>query len=406
MRIILFAGKGGVGKTSVASATGVMASRMGHKTLIMSLDIAHSLSDVFSLKKGLMDKNGGKPVKISNRLWIQELDIQEEIRRSWGDIHKYIATLFNTTGFDEILAEELAVLPGMEEVSSLLYLNRYVQEKEYDVIVLDCAPTGESLRFISIPTALEWYIEKIFKIERSAVRLIRPVSKPFFNIPLPEDSYFKALKVLFKGLQGVDKVLTNPKITSVRLVTNPEKIVLQETQRAFLYFSLYRMCIDAVVMNRVLPKSIREGYFKNWKASQTEHLKLAEQYFHPIPIFPVDLFPREPVGTDNLAEFGSCLYKKQDPVKWFYREQPYEFLKGENQFIIKVKMPFLEKKDIEINRFPEEVILQVGGFKKHVLLPRYASAYEHVSAKMEGDVLKIIFGGKKCQKKPKGTRKP
>ncbi|MBC8461069.1 MAG: ArsA family ATPase, partial [Deltaproteobacteria bacterium] len=219
MRIIMFAGKGGVGKTSIASATGIKVAAMGHKTLIMSLDIAHSLSDIFALEKGLMDKNKGMPVKIEDRLWIQELDIQEEIQNNWGDVHKYIASLFNTAGLDEILAEELAILPGMEEVSSLLHINRYAQQGDFELIILDCAPTGESLRFISIPTTLEWYIRKIFKIERRVVRYLRPVARRFYDVPLPEDDYFKALENLFMRLEGIDKLLTDPNITTVRLVT-------------------------------------------------------------------------------------------------------------------------------------------------------------------------------------------
>jgi arsenite/tail-anchored protein-transporting ATPase len=261
MRIILFAGKGGVGKTSVAGATGIKASTMGHKTLIMSLDIAHSLSDVFSLNKALIERDRGTPFQVDEGLWIQELDIQEEIQRNWGEVHQYIASLFSSTGLDEILAEELAILPGMEEVSSLLYLNKYIREKTFDVIILDCAPTGESLRFISIPTALEWYIGKIFKIQRRIVSYVRPIAKRFYDIPLPEDDYFKALEGLFVRLQGIDTVLTDPATTTVRMVANPEKIVIKETQRAFLYFHLYKMCVDAVVMNRILPSSIKETYF-------------------------------------------------------------------------------------------------------------------------------------------------
>ena len=315
MRIIMFAGKGGVGKTTIASATGLKAAGAGYKTLIMSLDIAHSLSDIFSLDKGLMDKNKGIPVKIEDRLWIQELDIQEEIQRNWGDIHKYIASLFHTAGLNEILAEELAILPGMEEVSSLLYINRYVQEDDFDVIILDCAPTGESLRFISIPATLEWYINKIFKIERRVVSYIRPVAKRLYDVPLPEDDYFKALENLFVRLEGVDNILTDPAITTVRLVTNPEKIVLKETQRSFLYFSLYKMCIDAIVMNRILPVTIKETYFHDWKESQRRYLELAEEYFNPVPIFPVFLFQNEPLGLERLKRFGEDIYGERDPIE-------------------------------------------------------------------------------------------
>jgi arsenite-transporting ATPase len=395
MRIILFAGKGGVGKTSIAGATGVRAADAGYATLIMSLDIAHSLSDVFALDKGLVDQNKGMPLKISDRLWIQELDIQEEIERNWGDVYKYIASLFNTAGIEETLAEELAILPGMEEVSSLLYINRYAQESEFDVLLLDCAPTGESLRFISIPATLEWYIGKIFKIQRRVVSYVRPVARRIYNVPLPEDSYFKALENLFERLEGVDAILTDPKTTTVRLVTNPEKIVLKETQRTFLYFSLYKMCIDAVVMNRILPQSIKEKYFVDWKESQKTYLKLAEEYFSPVPIFPVGLLQNEPLGVEKLRRLGAGIYGDQDPTQHFFEEQPYEFFHQDGQFTMRIKLPFVSKEEVELNRLVDEMVIRIGGFKKHVPLPRHVAAYKDVKARMDGAYLNIIFGGKK-----------
>jgi arsenite-transporting ATPase len=397
----MFAGKGGVGKTSIAGATGLKAAGLGKKTLILSLDAAHSLCDIFDLDKGLMDKNRGLPVKIEANLWIQELDIQEEIQRNWGDIHKYIATLFNTTGLDEILSEELAVLPGMEEVSALLHLNTCLRESTYDVIILDCAPTGESLRFISIPSALEWYIAKIFKLERTAVKLLRPVAEPLFKVPLPEEAYFNSLEKLFHGLQGMDKVLTNPKMTTVRLVANPEKIVLKETQRAFMYFSLHKMCIDAVVMNRVLPRDLSDSYFGDWKNIQQGYMKLAESYFHPVPVFPVTFLKKEPLGTGGLAGLSEVLYKGADPTVIFFKEQPYLFRKNEENFFIRIKLPFIEKQDVELNRLSDELLIRIGHYKRHVPLPRHAGAYKTVTAKMEGDYLNIIFGGKKDASKKK-----
>jgi arsenite-transporting ATPase len=395
MRIILFAGKGGVGKTSIAGATGMRAADAGYATLIMSLDIAHSLSDIFALDKGLVDQNRGMPLKVSDRLWIQELDIQEEIERNWGDVHKYIASLFNTAGIEETLAEELAILPGMEEVSSLLYINRYVQEDEFDVVILDCAPTGESLRFISIPATLEWYIGKIFKIQRRVVSYVRPVARRISDVPLPEDSYFKALENLFERLEGVDAILTDPKTTTVRLVTNPEKIVLKETQRTFLYFSLYKMCIDAILMNRILPQSIEEQYFVDWKESQKTYLKLAEEYFSPVPIFPVRLLQHEPLGEEKLRRLGAVIYGDQDPTQHFFEDQPYEFHQQDGQFTMRIKLPFVSKEEVELNRLVDEMVIRIGGFKKHVPLPRHVAAYKDVMARMDGAYLNIIFGGKK-----------
>ena len=391
----MFAGKGGVGKTSIAGATGIRAADAGYTTLIMSLDIAHSLSDIFALNKGLVDQNKGMPLKISDRLWIQELDIQEEIERNWGDVYKYIASLFNTAGIEETLAEELAILPGMEEVSSLLHINRYVQGGDFDVIILDCAPTGESLRFISIPATLEWYIRKIFKIQRRVVSYVRPVVRRIYDVPLPEDSYFKALENLFERLEGVDAILTDPKITTVRLVANPEKIVLKETQRTFLYFSLYKMCIDAVVMNRILPQSITEEYFRDWKESQKTYLKLAEEYFSPVPIFPVGLLQHEPLGEEKLRRLGAGIYGDHDPTEHFFKGQPYEFHQQDGQFTMRIKLPFVSKEEVELNRLADEMVIRIGQFKKYIPLPRHVAAYKDVKARMDGAYLNIIFGGKK-----------
>jgi arsenite-transporting ATPase len=399
MRIILFAGKGGVGKTSVAGATGVKAAAMGHKTLIMSLDIAHSLSDIFTLDKALMDRNRGMPFQVDEGLWIQELDIQEEIQRNWGEVHQYIASLFNTTGLDEMLAEELAILPGMEEVSSLLYLNKYVREDSFETIILDCAPTGESLRFISIPTALEWYISKIFKIQRRVVSYVRPIVRRFYDVPLPEDDYFRALEELFVRLEGIDTILTDPAITTVRMVANPEKIVIKETQRAFLYFYLYRMCVDAVVMNRILPLHIKETYFDEWKESQGKYLQLAEEYFNPIPIFPVTLFQNEPLGKEGLTKLAEDIYGERDPTRHFFKDWPYEFSQKDGKACIKMKLPYITREEVEVHRLADEIVIRIGGFKRHILLPRHLANYKNSTAKMDKDYLHITFGGKGNGKK-------
>jgi len=391
MRIIFFAGKGGVGKTSVAAATGIKAAQSGNRTLVMSLDVAHSLVDIFDLDRGLVDKNRGQPIKVRNNLWIQELDIQEEIEKNWGDIHKYLSTLLNTTGLDEILAEELAILPGMEEVSLLLYINRYVRTKKFDVILLDCAPTGESLRFISIPTTLEWYIKKIFKMERTIARYARPIAKRIYDVPLPGEDYFDAIELLFQRLQGVDEILVDPKTTTVRLVTNPEKIVLKETQRAFMYFSLYKMSTDAIIMNRILPQSIHDDYFEDWRVRQAEYIRQAETYFSPIPLLPVNLFRGEILGTDRLASLAQEIYGERDPLERFFDGEPYSLVKVNGKYQLTIKLPFIEKKDVDLNKISDELIIRVGGFKRHILLPRQVAASKSVSAKLDGADLSVQF---------------
>ncbi len=393
MRIIFFAGKGGTGKTSIAAATGIRAAEMGKKTVIMSLDVAHSLSDIFDLEKNLLDQNKGRPVQINPDLYIQEIDIQEEIKRYWRDIHRYLSRLFNTTGLDEVLAEELAILPGMEEVSLLLYINQYVQKKEYDVILLDCAPTGESLRFISIPATLEWYMKKIFKLERTLARYVGPVAKRFTDVPLPDDDYFKALEELFGRLKGVDQILTNPKITTVRLITNPEKVVIKETQRAFMYFCLYKMSIDAIIMNRIFPQQITESYFKSWIKDQQQHREAAEHIFNPVPILSVDLFQGEILGYPKLKRLAQQLYGRKNPLQRFYKEEPYQLVKENGNYHLKLKLPFLLKKDVELNKYFDELIVRIGGFKRNILLPRQVSSKEQVNAKLDGQVLDICFKG-------------
>ena len=393
MRIIFFAGKGGVGKTSVSAATGIRVAEMGHRTVVMSLDVAHSLSDIFDLDRGLLDVNRGKPIKVDKNLWIQELDIQEEITKNWGDIHQYLSLLLNTTGLDEILAEELAILPGMEEVSLLLYINRYVQKAEYDVIILDCAPTGESLRFISIPTTLEWYIKKILKMERALAKYVGPIAKRVYDVPIPGDDYFDAIESLFKRLRGVDKILTDPQITTVRLVTNPEKIVLKETQRAFMYFCLYKMHIDAIIMNRVLPSDVKDVYFQDWRKNQAKYLTRAEEYFNPIPIFPVNLFRGEVLGYDRLKTLSDQIYGEQDPLQRFFKGEPYDLVKEDGAYCLRMNLPFIAKKDVELNKVSNELIVRIGGFKRHILLPRQVAASKSVKAKMEGERLSIYFKG-------------
>ena len=399
MRIIFFAGKGGVGKTSVAAATGIRTAEMGHRTVIMSLDLAHSLSDIFDLEKNLFNQNKGRPVEVNQNLWIQELDIAEEMKKNWGDIHKYISTLLGSTGLDEILAEELAILPGMEEINLLLYINRYVKGKAFDVIILDCAPTGESLRFISIPTTLEWYIKKIFKIERTIAKYVRPVAKRVYDVPLPGDDYFAAIEYLFQRLQGVDQILVDPEITSVRLVTNPEKIVLKETQRAFMYFCLYKMNIDAIIMNRILPDDVKDTYFDAWRGSQRKYIERAEEYFAPIPTLYVNLFKDEILGYDSLKVLADQIYGEKNPLERFFEGQPFTLVKEGGEYLLVMKLPFVMKGDVQLNKLADELIVRVGTMRRHISLPRYVAASKEVRARLEGQSLFIHFKGEDHDKR-------
>src|SRR5690348_14092427 len=331
MRILLFSGKGGVGKTSLAAATGLQLAKLGYRTLVMSVDPAHSLADAFDLETGLFDANTGDPLLINKNLSIQEVNIQKEIKRHWREISTYVVSVLRTTGISDVEAEELAILPGMEELSAMMYVNQFRREQRYDVIVLDCAPTAESMRFVSMPTTLEWYMKHVFPFQRGLLKAVRPVANRISPVELPTDSYFANIQDLFGRLEGISDLLEDSKVTSVRLVTNPEKMVLRETQRAFVYFSLHGLTVDGVIVNRVLPAEVTDQYFQEWHLSQGRVLEEIDRYFAPVPVRRVPLFTHEVLGRERLEELARSLYEgKGDPAAVTRTEAPYTFTKSTN----------------------------------------------------------------------------
>ena len=391
MRIILYTGKGGVGKTTIAAATGIKLAELGYKTIVISLDAAHSLRDAFDNHEKLVHQREEKQIQIKDNLWIQEINVQEAIVEYWNDVYGYIRSLLNRSGLDSLIAEEIAVFPGMEEICALLYINQYVREKSYDVIILDCAPTGESLRFVSIPTTLEWYMSHIFKLERNLARVAGPIIERVSSVPIPRDNYFQNIQDLFDKLEGIDGVLTDPKITTVRLVTNPEKIVIKETQRAFMYFCLYGLCIDAVIINRIFPDGVDAAYFETWKRSQQHYIEEAMDYFSNVPIWKVNLFAEEIVGEQGLHRLADTLYSEINPADQFSKERPYQFQKMGDAYQLSMRLPFLSKEEIGLTKHGDELIITVGGFKRHIALPRTLSNKKTTGAKLTGDQLVIKF---------------
>jgi len=395
MRIILYTGKGGVGKTTIAAATGIKLAELDYKTIVISLDAAHSLRDAFDSEEKLVCQNTEKQVQINDKLWIQEINIQEAIVEYWDDVYNYIRSLLNRSGLETLVAEEIAVFPGMEEICALLYINQYVRENAYDVIILDCAPTGESLRFVSIPTTLEWYMNRIFKLERNLAKIAGPVIERVSSVPIPRDNYFQNIQDLFDKLEGIDSVLTDPKITTVRLVTNPEKIVIKETQRAFMYFCLYGLCIDAVIINRIFPEGVDAEYFEFWKQTQQHYIKAANNYFSDVPVWRVNLFADEIVGEPGLRQLADTLYADINPASRFSDESPYQFRKTEGAYQLSMRLPFLSKEEIELTKHGDELIVTIGGFKQHVALPRSLSNKKTTGAKLTKDGLVITFEAEK-----------
>lgn len=395
MRIILFSGKGGVGKTTISAATGYRLAELGKKVIVVSLDPAHSLADSFDIPEETRRKAKGLPIKVMDNLEIQEIDIQEEIDRYWGEVYRFIELLFSTTGLHEILSEELAILPGMEEITSLLYVNKYYKEGNYDVLILDLPPTGESIRFVSMPTVMKWYMKKIFKTERLIMKVARPTVGRMTDVPLPDDEYFKALETFYERLKGVDEILINPDITSIRIVSNPEKMVLKESQRAFLYFLLFGVNVDAVIVNKIIPQEIIERencqFFKNWLEIQKRYVKEIEDYFSPVPVFKVPLLEEEVVGLEKLEKIANIIYGENSPDEIFHKEIPYKIEQKDDSYVIRIKAPGIKKESVSLVKGEDEIIVRVGNFKTHIMLPRKLRNLEPDKAKVEGNEILIYM---------------
>ena len=390
MRILLFSGKGGVGKTSLAASTGVKLAQLNYRTLVLSIDPAHSLADAFDLDTELFHVQTSEPLAINDRLSVQELNIQKEIKRHWQEISSYVSAVLRTTGISGVEAEELAILPGMEELSAMMYINQYRREQRYDVIVLDAAPTAESMRFISMPTTLDWYMKHIFPFQRNFLKAVRPIANRVAPFELPPDSYFGNVRDLFDKLEGVGEMMEDPRITSVRLVTNAEKMVVRETQRAFVYFSLHGLTVDAVLVNRLLPAEVSDAWFNEWHTSQDAMVHEIEEYFAPVPIKKVPLFSHEVLGKQRLEDLARVLYPEgEDPSAVTRTEKPYTFGKQNGLYEIRVLLPFATKGEIELFKKGDELVVQIGSFRRHIGLPRSMTALSPSRARLESKVLTV-----------------
>jgi arsenite-transporting ATPase len=390
MRILLFSGKGGVGKTSLAAATGLELSRLGYRTLVMSVDPAHSLADAFDLATGLFHGETSDPYPINERLAIHEVNIQKEIKRHWAEISSYVVSVLRTTGISDVEAEELAILPGMEELSAMMWVNQFRREQTYDVIVLDCAPTAESMRFVSMPTTLEWYMKHIFPFQRGIIRAVRPIANRVSPVELPTEGYFANIQQLFAKLDGVGELLEDPAVTSVRLVTNPERMVLRETQRAFVYFSLHGLTVDCVIVNRVLPQAVTDAWFEEWRASQARVLEEIEAYFAPVGVKQVPLFTHEVLGRERLEDLARALYGPgEDPARVERTEAPYTFGKQDGHYEVKLRLPFAAKGEVGLFKKGDELVVEIGTLRRHIGLPTSMAGLTPTRARLENRILTV-----------------
>ncbi len=382
-RVLLYTGKGGVGKTSVAASTAVMLSKK-YKTIVMSTDPAHSLSDSLNVNIG------SEATKISDNLYAQEININDAIQTHWNDLKEYLTALFQYQGLDPISADEIAILPGFEEATYLLYINDYVKNNDYDIIVVDSAPTGEALRLLSFPEVMRWYMVKIFPISRTAAKIARPVMKTFSGIPMPNDKVFKNAETLYDDLGNIHEILQDPDITSIRLVTNVDQMSYNETKRAFTYLLLYGYPIDAVIANKIYPENTGD-FFTGWRNSQEKILNDINSAFPEVKIFKSYLQDYELLGTEKLLRFAETMYEKNDPYSVFYRGKPVEFSRENGKTIVKLKLPFADKKNLRLYNRSGELVVEVENWKRIMYLPETMANLQPENAEFKNGYLYITL---------------
>jgi arsenite-transporting ATPase len=390
MRVILYTGKGGVGKTTVAAATAVKCAQLGYRTLVISTDAAHSLGDSLDVEIG------ERPTEVAPNLWGQEINALRELEDHWDRIHEYLTALFaSQEGVDDIVAEELASPPGMEEVASLMQIKHHRATGKFDVLVVDCAPTGETLQLLAFPDVARWYLQRLFPLQRTIAKVARPMVQPFTKIPLPSDDFFGHVKDLLVDLDSMKRILGDPKVCTVRIVLNLEKMVVKEAQRAFTYLSLYDYLTDLIVVNRVLPPEVEDGYFQSWRQTQQRYAELVERSFSPVPIVQTRLFDHEMVGVDNLKEMADSIFGGDDPTTIYYRAVPQRLLKVGGGYELHLQLPFVGKEDIDITHREGELYVTVGPYKREISLPRVLNGKKVTRGRLEEGMLSVTFADAK-----------
>jgi arsenite-transporting ATPase len=385
-RVLLFTGKGGVGKTSVSAATALATARSGLSTLAMSTDPAHSLADSFDVPLG------PEPTAVAPGLDAVQLDAQVRLEDNWREIQDYLVALLRWSGIGEVQAEELSVLPGLEEIFSLIDVQRHAAEGRYDVIVVDCAPTAETLRLLSLPDALGWYMQRIFPVERKLARVIRPVLGQMTSMPLPADALHGSVEKLYRNLEEVRDLLSDTDTTSVRLVTNPEKMVVAESRRTYTYLSLFGYHVDAVIVNRMIPDAVSDPWFDQWKARQAEHMDAIAQSFGEVPILKAPLFDDEMVGVDRLALLGAEVYGDAKPHEILHAGTPLSFEPVDEGWVLTVALPFVAKGDVDAFTRGDELYVKVGSYTRSILLPAALRRCQIDRAGLSEGRLRIEFG--------------
>ncbi len=385
MRIVLVTGKGGVGKTTVAAATALRASAAGHRTLVLSTDPAHSLADAFDASLG------DEPRQLAPDLFGQQIDTQSRLEAYWGEIRDQLMAILDWGGVRGLEAEEFLVFPGMDELFALVEVQSHAASGRYDVLIVDCAPTAETLRLLSLPEVLSWYFDRVFLTQKRVMKAARPVLSRVTSLPIPGDEVMDAAENVFTAIERARRLLLDPSITTARLVVNPEKMVVSEARRTYTYLSLFGYAIDSVVVNRILPADISDPYFSRWQEIQSEHLADINQSFADVPVMKLRLFDEEMTGIDKLGVLGTELYGDADPAVGFEGRRPFRVVEQPDEVALEIDMPFVDKDEVDVLRDGHEVFITVGAYRRSFVLPDSLHRREVVGAKLEGGVLRVRF---------------
>jgi len=385
LRIILYTGKGGVGKTSIAAATALRTAELGRPTLVISTDAAHSLADSLDMELSY------EPVPVRENLWAQEISILHEMEENWDVIQGYIEDVFAWGGIEEILVEELMAFPGLDELFSLLEIKKQHDRGDFEVIVVDCAPTGETLRMLSFPDVTRWWMERLFPLQRKATAVAKPIMKALTGLPLPDKRIYDSVERFFLQLEAIHNMFSDPRTSTVRLVLNPEKMVIKEAQRTYTYLNLFGYICDSVVANHIIPDEVHDGYFDKWKHLQDQYGREVEKAFYPLPILKLPLFEQEIVGLEMLKRAADQLFGDMDPAEILYKGETQKVAKKGRGYEMSIPLPMVEKEDVELLQKEDEVIVKLGDYKRDIMLPRILAGMQAKGARFEADHLILEF---------------
>src|SRR5690349_469850 len=384
-RTILYTGKGGVGKTSVAAATARRCAAAGARTLVISTDPAHSLADV------LGEDVGGAPTKVARKLHAQQVQAQDELERHWSAVSGWLGGLLMERGVDRIAAEELTVPPGGDELFSLLEIKRHAESGEWDVIVVDCAPTGETLRLLSFPDAARWWLSKVFGREQSMMAAARPLARMFLDVQLPDEQVMAEVQRLVGNLVEMHELLRDASRVSMRLVMTPDRMVVSEAMRTFTYLNLYGYLTDAVIVNRVFPDELAEGYFGDWHRLQRDQLELVGSAFAPVPVLRAPYYAAEVIGAERLDSLAGDLFAGVDAMSVLHDRLAQELRVDEGGAELRLDLPFADKGDVKLKKIGLELVVRVDGHKRTIVLPGGMAGYKPTSASLNKGALVVGF---------------